>query len=142
MIALALAAATIACVVVVLVGVPGAPVREADARHIAYSSISGKLSKMPQGTSVASGSVYLYRWNGSSWVSLGKKATSNQYVYYTISGVPSGYYYHVKASKAYGICQSGQAIYGGSSNTLDLRNPGSSRTVAHIPLYFQRWFSC
>ncbi|MGI8860396.1 MAG: hypothetical protein ACR2HO_09640 [Rubrobacteraceae bacterium] len=142
MMMLALGAATIACVVVMLVGVPGAQVREADASHVAYSSISGKLTKMPQGTSVAGGAVYLWRWNGSSWVDLGKKATSNQYGYYTISNVPSGYYYAVRGYKTYASCYTGMAIYDGYSQDLDLRNPASSRTVANVPLYFKQYFYC
>src|SRR5688572_11825542 len=94
-----LAVAAKASVAVMLFGVPGAPVREAESHHIAYASISGKLTKADTGGSVASGAVYLYRWNGSSWVNLGKKATSNQYGYYTISGVSSGYQYTVRGYK-------------------------------------------
>lgn len=142
MMALALGVATIACAVVMLVGVPGAPVREAAANHVAYSNISGKLTKMPQGTSVAGGAVYLYRWNGSSWTNLGKKATSNQYGYYTISNVRSGYHYSVRGYKTYGSCFTGMSIYDGYSSTLDLRNPASSRTVANVPLYFKTYFYC
>lgn len=142
MMALALAAATIACAVVMLMGVPGAPIREADANHVAYSSISGKLTRADSGGSAAGGAVYLYRWNGSSWIDLGKKATSNQYGYYTISNVASGYYYAVGGYKTYGICQSGQATYYGSSQNLDLRNPAASRTVANVPLYYQKTLYC
>ena len=96
---LTIAAATIACVVVMLVGAPGVPVREAEASHVSYSNISGKITRMPQGYSVPGAAIYLYRWNGSSWVSLGKKATTNQYGYYTIKSVRSGYYYKVKGYK-------------------------------------------
>ena len=139
---LTLATATIACAVVMLVGLPGAPVHKADASSVVYSRISGKLTS--QGRVVSGGGVYLYRWNGSTWVYLGKKATSNQYGYYAISAIHSGYYYKVMASKAYGICQSnsGQAIYVGSSQPLDLRNPSSSYTTVNIPLYFHHWYHC
>lgn len=141
---IALAVATVACAVVMLIGVPGAPVREADASHVAYSKISGKLTYQPQGRTVAGGAVYLHRWNGSSWVNLGKKATSNQYGYYTISGVPSGYYYSVQAHKTYGACFTGSGVvhYDGYSRTLDLRNPTSPSTVANVWLYYQGTINC
>lgn len=144
MMALALGVATIACVVVMLVGVPGAPVREAAANHVAYSTISGKLTYQPQGNIVAGGAVYLHRWNGSSWVNLGKKATSNQYGNYSISGVRSGYYYSVQAHKTYGACFTGGGVahYDGYSRTLDLRNPESSRTTANVWLYYQGTIYC
>jgi hypothetical protein len=128
--------------ILVFVGAMATTAKPAEANHIAYSNISGKLTKADTGGSVPNGSVYLYRWNGSSWVNLGKKATSNQYGYYTISNVVSGYYYHVQASKGYGSCYSGQAIYIGSSQSLDLRNPASNKTVAHVSLYFHHWFYC
>jgi len=140
--ALALATATIACAVVMLAGVPGAPIREAEAHHIAYSSMSGKLTKADTGGSVAGGAVYLYRWNGSSWVNLGKKATSNQYGYYTISNVGSGYQYAVRGYKTYASCYTGMAVYDGYSQTIDLRNPASSRTVANVSLRFQGYLYC
>ena len=140
--ALTLCASTIACAVIMLMGVPGAPVREADAHHVAYSSISGKLTYQPQGRIVAGGSVYLYRWNGSSWVNLGKRATSNQSGYYKISGVRSGYYYAVRGAKTYGVCYTGMAVYDGYSRNLDLRNPSSSRTYANVMLYYQHTVYC
>jgi hypothetical protein len=145
MIALALGIATVACAVVMLVGVPGAPVQEAHADHVAYSNISGKLTYQPQGRTVAGGAVYLYRQDASGrWVNLGKKATSNQYGYYTISGVRSGYHYKVRAYKTYGACftGSGVAAYDGYSQLLHLENPASSKTVAHVSLYYQGTINC
>ncbi len=144
MTALALGATIIAVALVMLVGVPGAPVREADANHVAYSKISGKLTYQPQGKVVAGGAVYLWRWNGSSWVNLGKKATSNQYGNYSISGVRSGYYYSVQAHKTYGACFTGSGVahYDGYSRNLDLRNPTSSSTTANVWLYYQGTINC
>lgn len=139
---LSIAIATVACVVVMLVGAPGAPVREAEASHVNYSNISGKITRIPQDYSVPGAAVYLYRWNGSSWTSLGKKASTNQYGYYTIKSVRSGYYYYVAATKAYGDCRSEQKIFSGDSQILDLRNPASSRTVAHVRLNYIRTFYC
>lgn len=142
MMMLSVAIATIACTLVVLVGVPGASVREADANHVRYSNISGKLTYQPQGRTVSGGAVYLYRWSGGRWVNMGKKATSNRYGYYTIKNARTGYYYKVQAYKTYASCYTGMAIYNGYSGNLDLRNPASSRAVAHISLYFQRYFYC
>lgn len=143
MTALALGATTIAVGLLMLVGVPGAPVREADASHVAYSTLSGKLIQQPQGYAVKAGAAYLYRWNGSAWGYTGRKATSNQYGYYSFSSVPSGYYYAVRGYKTYGMCTTGQAIYDGWSQTIDLRSPASSsRTGAHVSMSFQRYLYC
>jgi len=144
MIALALGAATIACAAIMLVGAPGAPVREADASHVAYSKISGKLTNQPSGRVSAGADVYLHRWNGSSWVNLGKRATSNQYGNYSISGVRSGSYYSVQAYNTYGACRTGSGVvtYTGYSRNLDLRNPAGSYTTANVSLYYTGTISC
>ncbi len=85
--------------------------------------------------------VYLYRWNGSSWVNLGKKATTSSTGTYTISGVPTGYYYSVRVFKNYFYCQQlGYMFnYDGYSNSFYL---GSTAVTANVRTYFQGYVYC
>jgi opacity protein-like surface antigen len=43
----------------------------------ASTNIVGTAVNPSNGTRVAGAAVWLYRWNGSSWVNLGQKATTN-----------------------------------------------------------------
>lgn len=119
---------------------PG-PLGTKEAQAATYTTIKGTAIKTDTNARVAGADVYLWRWNGSSWVNLGKKTTTNSYGNYAISNVATGYYYSVRGYKVYGSCFTGAAIYDGFSTTFYV--PGTSTGVnAAIRMDFIQWFYC
>ena len=119
---------------------PG-PLGTKEAQAATYTTIKGTAIKTDTGDRVTGASVYLWRWNGSSWVDLGKKTTTNSYGNYAIYNVPTGYYYAVRGYKVYGSCFTGAAHYDGWSTTFYV--PSTSTGVnAAIKMSFVGWFYC
>lgn len=89
----------------------------------------------------AGASIYLHRYSGNSWVSLGKKATTNSSGNYAISGVWANYYHQVQAAKAYGGCEIGYfAVYSGYSKVI-LTRTGTTHN-APIRMNFLGYVYC
>jgi hypothetical protein len=86
-------------------------------------------------------SMYLYYWNGSTWVSLGKQATANSSGNYSIT-VPSGWYYEVAGTISYGSCYAlgYLANYLGHSVAF-WTNPGQQVNAA-VKMPFNRYIYC
>ena len=119
---------------------PG-PLGTKEAQAATYTTIKGTAIKTDTGARVTGADVYLWRWNGSSWVNLGKKTTTNSYGNYAIYNVPTGYYYAVRGYKVYGSCFTGAAHYDGWSTTFYV--PSTSTGVnAAIRMNFVGWFYC
>ncbi len=97
---------------------------------------------MDNNTRMPYAAVYLHYWNGSRWVNIGQRATTNPYGSYSISGVQVGRYYRVMGWKAYESCYTGRANYRGDSRNLDLRHPSSNSVTANVPMYFEGWAYC
>ena len=119
---------------------PG-PLGIEEAQAATYTTIRGTAIKTDTNDRVPGASVYLWRWNGSSWVNLGKKTTTNSYGNYAINNVATGYYYAVQGYKVNGSCFTGAAIYDGFSTTFYV--PSTSTGVnAAIRMNFVQWFYC
>lgn len=105
-----------------------------------YGTISGAVFDGNTSTKVAGADVFLYRWNGSDWISLGKKATTNSYGNYTISGVLHNRYYYVGAGKVYGNC-----LTMGYLHTFHGKSPWfwhSSTSRVNVRLYYTYTMYC
>lgn len=117
-----------------------APTEETLQTTAAYANIVGTVYETNTTRRVAGADVYLYRSNGSQWISLGKKAMTDASGNYTIRNAATGYYYHVGIGKVYGACYtgSGVAVYHGYSVAFQL----SSLTRANARIYYSHWINC
>ena len=124
---IAIAATTLAASAAALAGTPLAPVSDA----AAATSIQGTVIKTDSNTRVASAGIWLYRWDGSQWISLGKKTTTNSSGTYAISGLADGYWYAVRAYRTYGACFVGYglAAYDGFSRAFYAGGGARGETV-------------
>jgi hypothetical protein len=113
------------------------------AKAAGYGTIVGTATETNAGVTVREpgAAVWLYRWNGSSWVSLGRQATTNSSGNYAIYNVALGYYYSLAATKLYGACNVGYgaAAYLGSTGYFFDNVPTAN---AAIHLFFNRWVTC
>lgn len=85
----------------------------------------------------AGAEIHLYRWNGSAWDYLGKKATTNSRSNYTLDNALTGYHYLVHAARYLGHCYTtGQASY--SNSSAFWWHTQAKRTDVHL-IYIQKY---
>lgn len=105
----------------------------------AYGNITGTAFSGGTTTKVAGAYIFLYRYDGGRWVSLGQKATTDSYGNYTIRNAATGYSYYVIATKTYNVCLAANYI-----DKLQGQSPSryhTSATTLWVRLYFSQRFS-
>ena len=105
----------------------------------AATTLYGGVTRAEDGKTIGGASLYVYRYTTSGWQNLGYKGSTNSAGSYSVSGLVDGYWYSVRAYKAFGICQSGQAVYDGFSAST--QGTGGSRPVK-VVVKFQGYIYC
>ncbi len=82
-------------------------------------AISGTVTNNPQGYRVGNAPLYLWRHNGTSWVNLGRKGSSNASGAFTMYNIPDGYWYAVQGTATFGVCPAvRQTVYSRFSDSV------------------------
>jgi hypothetical protein len=126
------------------VGVPLALVETpAPAQAASTATIVGTATRnAATGTiRVPGAAVYLFQWNGSSWVNLGRKATANSSGNYAIS-VPAGPAYFVEAVHSYGACGTGNPLAQYVGTSVWFWTYAGKTVNAAIPMSFYQYIYC